>query len=124
MLPASDYWTLAKDNLGLTTKQVDGIKNINAKYSAATTKLKKAKKWDGKANAKIRTAQQTKKKEEIKKLLGNKLPLYSKFTSKHSIKLAKKKKPSKTLKKKGAPKKNGSSKTKVKKAPNKKKVKK
>jgi hypothetical protein len=91
MLPANDYWALAKDNLGLTKIQVDGIKKVSKKYSGQITKLKKAKKWDGKANAKTRTTLQKNKAAELKKLLGNKLPLYNKFATKNGIKVARKK---------------------------------
>ncbi len=102
MLPAKDYWALAKDNLGLTNIQIQGIQKINTKYSTQVAKLKKSKKWEGKANAKVRTTLQTNKTAELKKLLGNKLPLYNKFTTKNGIKIVKKK-VKKPAKKKASP---------------------
>ena len=99
IMAANDYWASAKKTLGLTSAQVNGIKSINKKYGNQINNLRKAKKWDGKANTKTRKTLQTKKTAELKKLLGNKLPLYNKFTTKNGIKKAKKK--NKGPKKKG-----------------------
>lgn len=99
MLPAADYWAKTKDNLGLTDKQIAGIKAINAKYAKKAQALKKAKKWDGKANEKNRKAVATGRSTELKKLLGNKVGLFTKFNSKNGIK------PAAKPKKKAAPKK-------------------
>ena len=91
VLSAADYWATAKANLGLTNKQITGIKAINAKYGKKITSLKKSKKWDGKANDKTRKALTNSKSTEVKKLLGKKYPMYQKFLSKHAIKPAGKK---------------------------------
>lgn len=110
MLPAAKYWAAAKKNLGISQKQVDGIKSINAKYGKKINALKKAKKWDGKANLKTQKTTISARSNELKKLLGGKFQPYQKFMSKHGIKQPAKKAPKKAGKKKPQAKKTGAKK--------------
>gem|GEM_PF-2624473 len=99
MLSQAEFWKIAKKNVGLNDKQIKGIKDLNNKYRKKVSTLKKAKKWDGKVNTKVRKATQTAKVNELKKLLGNKYSKWQMFLTRNGIKQPAKKGVKKGVKK-------------------------
>ena len=66
----SKYWAYMKKNVSLSDTQIASIKKVNKKYAAETNKLKKSKKWAGKANAANRKSLYSRKVVELKKVIG------------------------------------------------------
>ncbi len=96
-------WAAMKKKLSLSDDQVKKVQAISSKYNKKVSELKKAKKWDGDKNKKVREKVGKDRIAEIRKVLGTKTESYQKFmkdwTAKKSKPKAKKKGAKKPVKK-------------------------